>query len=103
MPWPQVKKVVRSDCVNGQIVAAVQKRNASCFAALVRAELRSCDSCMLPHSVNNHAPSQGLPPTPPLACLLARLCFADLGASLHGDLAAAAAAAAEFIALLSLS
>jgi hypothetical protein len=50
MPWPQVKKVVRSDCVNGQIVAAVQKRNSSCFAALVRAELRSCDSCMLPHS-----------------------------------------------------
>lgn len=59
----EVKKVVRADCVNGQIIAAVLMRNASCFAALPPGERtnRTTDGwigCFFNSLLGNHSSGQ---------------------------------------------
>ena len=57
----EVKNVVRSDCVNGQIVKAVVKRNSSCFNALPQPDNRTTDGwieCFFNSLLGNHTTDQ---------------------------------------------
>ena len=54
-------KVVRSDCVNGQIISAVLKRNSSCFGALPQPHNRTTDAwieCFFNSLLGNHTTQQ---------------------------------------------
>ena len=53
--------VVHSDCVNGQIVAAVVKRNSSCFNALPQPNNKTTDGwieCFFNSLLGNHTTGQ---------------------------------------------
>ena len=57
----EVSKVVRSDCVNGQIISAVLKRNSSCFDALPQPHNRTTDAwieCFFNSLLGNHTTQQ---------------------------------------------
>lgn len=57
----EVSTVVRSDCVNGQIIDAVVKRNSSCFNALPNSTDRTTDGwieCFFNSLLGNHSTNQ---------------------------------------------